>query len=130
MEQIKKTSGNKIIFYAILWTVMYIGCLLIVKKLEPAKTLGIILSFMPTIAFVLFIYNYIKGVGSMDEVQRRIQLEATVWGFSLGILLLMTLGLLDHVITLKKEDWGYTLLIPYFFAFYFLGIFISRRKYN
>ena len=85
---------------------------------------------LPTITFGLFIYNYIKGVGAMDEVQRRIQLEAVVWAFSLGLLLLMTLGLLDFVVVLKKEDWGYTHIIPYFFLFYFFGIFISRRKYN
>jgi len=130
MEKIKKSSGSKILFYGILWAVVYIVCLVIVKKLEPSKTLGVVLSFMPTITFVLFIYNFIKGVGSMDEVERRIQLEATVWGFTLGILLLMTLGLLDMVVSLNKEDWGYRHLIPYFFVFYFLGIFISRRKYN
>ena len=130
MEKLKKSEGNKILLYAILWAAVYIGCLLIVKKLEPAKTLGVIISFIPTITFGLFLYNFIKGINVMDEVERRIQLEATVWGFSLGLLLLMTLGLLDFVVILKKEDWGYTHLIPFFFVFYFMGIFISRRKYN
>ena len=130
MEKIKKSQGNTILLTGILWAVVYIASLIIIKKMEPSRTLGIILSFMPTITFVLFIYHYIKGVGSMDEVERRIQLEATVWAFSLGLLLLMTLGLLDLTVTLKKEDWGYTHLIPYFFAFYFFGIFISKRKYN
>ena len=130
MEKIRKSPGSKILFYGILWAVAYIVCLLIVKKLEPSKISGVMLSFMPTITFVLFIYNFIKGVGSMDEVERRIQLEATVWGFTLGLLLLMTLGLLDLVVSLNKEDWGYRHLVPYFFVFYFFGIFISRRKYN
>ena len=130
MEKIKKSSGRKILFYGILWAVVYIVCLLIVKKFEPSKTLGFILSFIPAIAFVLFIYNFIKGVGSMDEVERRIQLEAAVWGFTLGLLLLMTLGLLDLVVSLNKEDWGYRHLVPYFIVFYFFGIFISKRKYN
>lgn len=130
MEKIKRSPGSKILFYGILWAVVYIACLLIVKKFEPSKTVGFILSFMPTITFVLFIYNFIKGVGSMDEVERRIQLEAAVWGFTLGLLLIMTLGLLDLVVTLNKEDWGYRHLVPYFFVFYFFGIFISKRKYN
>ena len=130
MEKIKRSSGNKILFYGILWAVVYIASLLIVKKFEVSKTVGVIISFLPTITFVLFIYNYIKGIGSMDEVERRIQLEATVWGFTLGLLLLMTLGLLDLVVSLNKEDWGYRHLVPYFFVFYFLGIFVSRRKYN
>jgi hypothetical protein len=130
MEKIKKINGSNVIFYSILWAVIYIGSLLIVRKLQPPQTVGIIVSFLPTVAFIFFIYNFIKKIGSMDEVQRRIQLEATVWAFSLGLLLLMTLGLLDLVIVIKKEYWGYTDLIPYFFAFYWVGILISKRKYN
>lgn len=130
MEKIKKTYGNKIILYGLLWAIVYIACLLIMKKAAPTKTAGVVLSFMPTITFVLFIYYFIKGVGSMDEVERRIQLEAAVWAFTLSLLLLMTLGLLDLVISLKKEDWGYRHLVPYCFVFYIFGIFISKRKYN
>jgi len=130
MEKLQKSGSKKILFYSMLWAVVYISCLLIVKKSDPSRTLGVVISFLPTITFGLFIYNYIKGVGVMDEVQRRIQLEAVVWAFSLGLLLLMTLGLLDFVVVLKKEDWGFTHIIPYFFLFYFFGIFISRRKYN
>lgn len=130
MEKLQKPTGKKILFYSILWAVVYIGCLLIVKKTDTSRSMGVVISFLPTITFGLFIYNYIKGVGAMDEVQRRIQLEAVVWAFSLGLLLLMTLGLLDFVVVLKKEDWGFTHIIPYFFLFYFFGIFISRRKYN
>ncbi len=130
MDKTKKTSGTRILFYGILWAATYIICLLAVKKLTPGKTTGIVLSFIPAITFGLFIYNFIKGVGSMDEVEIRIQLEAAVWAFALGLLMLMTLGLLDLVVSLKKEDWGYRHLIPYFFIFYFFGLVISRRKYN
>ena len=130
MEKLQKPGSKKILFYSVLWAVVYIGCLLIVKKSDPSRAWGVVISFLPTITFGMFIYNYIKGVGAMDEVQRRIQLEAVVWAFSLGLLLMMTLGLLDFVVTLKKEDWGYTHIIPYLFLFYFFGIFISRRKYN
>ena len=67
----------------------------------------------------------------MDEVERRIQLEASVWAFSLGLLLLMTVGLLDSVMALKKEYWGnISFIIPCFYIFYFIGILISRRKYK
>lgn len=67
----------------------------------------------------------------MDEVEKRIHLEATVWAFSLGLLLLMTLALLDSVTTLKKGNWGNVrFIIPCFFVFYAFGIIISRRKYS
>lgn len=130
MIKTKKSSGHQVLFYGIIWAATYIICLLILKKLEPSIPLGVLLSFLPTIAFILFIYNFIKGVNAMDELERRLQLEAAVWGFTLGLLMLMTLGLLDLVISLNKEDWGYRHLIPYFFIFYLFGLFISKRKYN
>ena len=129
MEPIKKQADRKTLLFSILWALVYMGCLLVLKKLEPSKTIGFILSFLPTLTFVPFMYHYIRSINSMDEVERRIQLEATVWGFSLGLLLLMTLGLLDHVVVLKKEDWSFINLIPMFFLFYLIGIIISRRKY-
>ena len=66
----------------------------------------------------------------MDEVQIKVQMEAVVLAFSLGLLLIMTLSLLDLVINLNKENWGYRHLVPYFVIFYFIGLFISKRKYN
>ena len=130
MEPIKKQADRKTLIYSVLWAFVYMGCLIVLKKAELSKSAGILLSIVPTVFFVLFIYHYIRSISTMDEVERRIQLEATVWGFSLGLLLLMTLGLLDLVVVLKKDDWSFINLIPMFFLFYVIGIFISRRKYN
>lgn len=66
----------------------------------------------------------------MDEVQIKIQMEAVVLAFALGLLLVMTLGLIDLFIVLNPEDWSYRFLVPIFIAFYFLGLFIAKRKYN
>jgi hypothetical protein len=118
MEKTKLTPFSKVVLFAVLWFVTYTTCLLTIKKLSPGTTPGIILSLLPVITFALFIYSIIKGVASMDEVQIRVQMEAAVIAFSLGMLMIMTLGLLDLVVTLKKEDWGYRHLVPYFVVFY------------
>ena len=130
MKKVNTSNGSKVFFTLILWGLTFIICLLVVKEMSPNKTLGLILSFLPTITFAIFIYNFIKGVSSMDEVEVRIQLEATAIAFALALLMIMTLGLLDSVVILKKEDWSYRHLIPYFFTFYFAGLFFSRRKYQ
>lgn len=129
----KKTSispFNRVVLFALLWFVTYTICLLSIKNLSPGMTFGIFLSLLPVTTFALFIYSIIKGVASMDEVQIRVQMEAVVIAFSLSLLMLMTLGLLDLVIVLKKEDWGYRHLVPYFFLLYIVGLIISKRKYN
>ncbi|HVG42338.1 MAG TPA: hypothetical protein VM888_12065 [Chitinophagaceae bacterium] len=130
MEKKRNPSFNKVVLFAVLWIVTYSICFLTIKNLSPDIATGVVLSFLPVATFALFIYAIIKGVGSMDEVEIRIQMEATVIAFSLGLLALMTLGLLDLVITLKKEDWGYRHLVPYFTLFYIIGLIISKRKYN
>ena len=130
MEKKKKTPRNKVVLFAVLWLVTYSICLLAIKKISPDTGTGIILSILPVITFALFIYTIVKGVASMDEVQIRVQMEAAIIAFSLGLLMIMTLGLLDLVVTLNKEDWGYRHLVPFFAIFYFVGLFISKRKYN
>ena len=130
MEKIKITPFSKVVFFAVLWFVTYTICLFTIKKLSPDTVPGIILSLLPVITFALFVYSIIKGVTSMDEVQIRVQMEAAVIAFSLGLLMIMTLGLLDLVVALNKEDWGYRHLVPYFAIFYFVGLIISKRKYN
>ena len=131
MEKARKPQNNQIAFYCILSSLVYTVCLIVIKKFDLSSALGIMISFIPLITFILFIKKFIKNISLMDEVERSIQLEAAVWAFCLGLLSLMTLGLLDSVITLKKEYWGnVSFMIPSFYIFYFIGILISRRKYR
>lgn len=130
MKNNDKSPRNKTLGSAVLWAITYSACLLILKTWSPDPVLGIILSLLPVAAFAGFLYHLIKGVASMDEVQIRIQMEAAAVGFSLGLLMLMTLGLLDLVVVLNKEDWGYRHLVPYFAIFYFIGLIIAHRKYS
>jgi heme/copper-type cytochrome/quinol oxidase subunit 3 len=130
MDKSNKNQFGRVVFFAALWFAVYTVCFLTIKKGSPDKTLGIILALLPIVTFALFIYSIIRGVASMDEVHIRIQTEAVVIAFSLGLLTLMTLGLLDLVIEIKKEDWGHRHLVPYFALFYFIGLIVSKRKYG
>lgn len=124
-----KAADKKILLAGSVWVITYLICLLAVKKIAMIKAAAISLSLIPVLTFALFIYFFIKNIRNMDEVEKSIQLEAAVWAFSLGLLLLMTLGALDVVVVLNKKNWGYLSLVPYFVIFYFIGLFISRRKY-
>lgn len=130
MKNSKNSFGHKVLFSGLTWALVYLSCLLVNKKLHPGVELGILLSILPAACFAVFIYYYIKGIGSMDELESRIQLEASVIGFTLSLIMIMTLGLLDLVIQLNREDWGYRHLIPYFVIFYLVGLIVSKRKYH
>lgn len=130
MSKSKPLSKPSSLPYAILWVLTYSISLLLIKKITLPIPLGILLVLLTVAAFGLFIVKFSRDIGSMDEVDVRIHLEAAVIAFALGLLLLMTLGLLDLVLTLKKEDWSYRHLVPYMAIFYFIGLSISRRKYH
>lgn len=130
MDRQKKHLNDRIIVYAVIWCLSYMGSLFALKTLELPKEAGIVLTVITVLAFAVFIYKYYRSIFFMDEVQIKIQMEAVVIAFSLGLFLLMTLGLLDLFIILNKDNWSYRHLVPLFIAFYFAGLFISTRKYN
>lgn len=122
--------SNRVYAYAVIWCLSYIGSLFALKSFDLKMEVGIILTFITLLAFSIFIYKYYRSIFFMDELQIKIQMEAIVIAFSLAITLLMTLGLLDLFINLNKEDWSYRHIVPYFVLFYFIGLFISKRKYH
>ena len=66
----------------------------------------------------------------MDEVKQRVQLEAVVIGFSLTAMLMMLLFLLSLCDISNPAWFGYGHLVAYCWIFYFIGWFISSRKYG
>jgi len=130
MNTQKKHVNDRVIVYAIIWVISYIGSLLALKSFVLTLEVGIAMTVITALAFVVFMYKYYRSIFFMDEVQIKVQMEAIVIAFSLGLLLLMTLGLFDLFITLNKEDWSHRHLFPIFISFYFLGLYLSGRKYN
>lgn len=130
MEKSKKHLSDRVPVYAFIWAGSYIGSLGAMKTLELSPAVGIMLTLVPAIAFALFLYKFYRSVYFMDEVQIKIQMEAVVMAFALALFTIMTLGLIDLAVELKPEDWSYRFLVPLFVAYYFIGLFISKRKYH
>jgi hypothetical protein len=72
----------------------------------------------------------VRGARELDELEKRIQLEALAFAFVLSVLLLMTLGLLELAIPLNRDDWSYRHVWAILPTFYFGGLFIARRRYS
>jgi hypothetical protein len=92
-----------------------------------AARIGIAL--MPLPAFCGLLWAFIQSVRSVDELGRRIQLEALAIAFPLAIVLVTTLGLLEIAVPLNRDDWSYRHIWPYMGTFYLLGLWIARRRY-
>ena len=129
MSKVNKHIGDRVLVYAIIWGLSYVGSLFVLKNLSIQKEVGFVLTTITMLAFLVFIYKFYRSVWFMDEFQIKMQLEAILFAFSMCLFLLMTLGLLELFVSLKKEDWSFRHLVPLLFTFYFLGLFISKRKY-
>jgi len=130
MEQSKKIANRNSIIFALIYGATYLPAVWLLKHRVFGQPISIIIAIVPIIAFSIFIFKLIKAFSVMDEVKQRVQLEAVVIGFSLTAMLVMILFLLS-LCDISNPGWfGYANLLGYCWLFYFVGWFISKKKYG
>ena len=131
MEQSKKTANQpSVVIFALLYTATYLPVTWLLKLHKFDLPVSVIIALVPIITFAIFILKYIKAFSVMDEVKQRVQLEAVVIGFSLTTMLIMLLFLLGLCDLSYPDFFGYGQLVGYCWGFYFIGWFISKKKYG
>ena len=94
---------------------------------SPARVL---IALLPTPFFAWYLWTWMRGVSQMDELQRRIELEALGFAFPSALLVLATLGLLDVAITLNPDNFSLRntwLMMP---LLYYIGLWLAKRRYQ
>ena|SRR6476660_2052929 len=130
MEQSKKTVNQHSIIYALIYGATYLPAAWLLKHHVFGQPVSIIIAIVPVITFSIFIFKLIRAFSVMDEVKQRVQFEAVVIGFSLIAMLMMILFLLQ-LCDISNPGWfGYADLVGYCWLFYFVGWFISKKKYG
>ena len=114
-----------------LWAVTFLGARLALDKdlqLPPwVKVTAALVPILPTALFLWFVVSALRG---LDELHRRIHLEALAIAYPLAILLLVTLGFLQLAIELPTDDWSYRHVWVYLPCFYFIGLAFAWRRYR
>jgi hypothetical protein len=113
-----------------LWVLAYFGSRAALEMLQLQPGERVIVALLPLLPFAWFLWHVVSGIRSMDELERRVHLEALGIAFPLAVLLLMTLGLVQLAVDLNPEDWSYRHVWIYLPIFYFLGLVISWRRYR
>jgi len=130
MEKSKKIANRNSIIFALIYGATYLLATLLLKHRTFGQPISIIISIVPIIAFAIFIFKLIKAFSVMDEVLQRVQLEAVVIGLSLTAMLMMILFLLSLCDISNPRWFGYADMVGYCWLFYFVGWFISKKKYG
>ena len=130
MEQSKKTLNLQSVIFALIYGATSLPVVWLLKHRVFGQTVSLIIAVVPIITFSIFIFKYIKAFSAMDEVKQRVQFEAVVIGFALTAMLMMILFLLS-LCGISNPGWfGYAQLGGYCWLFYFVGWFISKKKYG
>ena len=130
VEATRKVYGTRLLIRGMLWASVYLLSrgLLELGIASPAARVAI--AFLPTPFFVYYLWTWMKGVSEMDELQRRIELEALGFAFPASLVFLATLGLLDVAITLNPDDFSLRhtwLMMP---MLYYVGLWRAQRRYQ
>ena len=133
VEQSRKIYGTRLLLRGLLWVALYVIVLWLLtgragSAIESrAARLGVAL--LPAPFFIWWLWTWMKGVMQMDELQRRIELEALAFAFPATLVLLATLGLIDSAITLNPADFRLRhvwLMMP---MLYYMGLWRAQRRY-
>ena len=91
---------------------------------QPIKTL---VALTPLIPAVLALFAYLRFLGRMDELRRRIQLEALAFGFGAAGMLTFAYGFLENAdFPLLSYIWVFPLMI----ALWGIGGAIASYRYR
>lgn len=129
IEQMKRIYGMRLLARGVLWMAVYGLSRWLLRSVE-GDGLRVAIALAPTPFFVWFLWTYINGVGQMDELERRIELEALAFAFPAAIVFISMLGLLDVAITLDPRQFSLRnvwLLMP---LLYYAGLYRAKRRYQ
>jgi hypothetical protein len=130
LEQTKRIYGIRLLVRGLLWASVYLLSRgLLEFDIQPAAA-RVAIALLPTPFFVWWLWTWMKGVGEMDELERRIELEALAFAFPIAVIVLMTLGLLDLAVPLNPDDWSMRHVWAMMPALYYAGLWRARRRYQ
>jgi len=111
--------------------VTYFGVRLLLENIALAGPLRVVVALVPVPFFVYFLLTEVRYMRNLDELQRRIQLEALAIAFPVVLLLLMTLGLLQVAgVAISQEDWSYRHIWFLALLAYGLSVRTAERRYR
>lgn len=129
LEQTRQVYGVRLLVRGLLWISVYMIARGLLNLEIASPPLRAAIALLPIPFFVWYLWTWMKGVASMDELQRRIELEALGFAFPAALVILMTVGLLDLAIALNPNDFSLHhiwLMLP---ALYYVGLWRAKRRY-
>jgi hypothetical protein len=130
IEQTKRVYGTRLLVRGLVWLSVYLLARGLLELTIPSAPARVAIALLPTPFFIYYLWTWMKGVSEMDELERRIELEALGFAFPAAVVLLMTLGLLDVAITLNPDDFGLRHVWAMMPILYYAGLWRAKSRYQ
>lgn len=124
-----RCSRERVLYAAILWMFSYFLARFALRDATLADEWRVAAALLPFAPFAWFLWAFVSSIRGLDELERRIQLEALAIAFPLVMLILMTLGLLQLAITLPATDFSFNHVWGWLPLLYFGSLAWTRRRY-
>ena len=112
------------------WFAAWIGARAVLESPSIPTWARIAAALAPVPLAAAALLTIVRGARELDELERRIQLEALATAFVLAVLLIMTLGLMELAVTLNRDDWSYRHVWAMLPMLYLAGMVFARRRYS
>jgi hypothetical protein len=96
-------------------------------ELDLDRNQEFLVALIPVIPSVIFAYTIAKAIGSLDELQRRIQLEAIGISFAGTMIVVTSYGMLERA-GISQANWGFVTLLMV--VFWLIGKLWTMWKYR
>ena len=112
------------------WFVAWIGARIALESSAVPVWARVAAALAPAPLAAAALLAILRGARELDELERRIQLEALATAFVLAVLLIMTLGLMELAVELNRDDWSYRHVWAMLPMLYLAGLVFVRRRYS
>jgi hypothetical protein len=126
----KTHPAKRAALLAAAWLIDYFAARAALEWLTLPVWGRVAIALAPVPLFAAFLYVWVHVLRAMDELERRIHLEALAIAFALTALMLTTLALMQRAVSLSFEDWSFAHVWIYLPIFYFGAVAAIARRYG
>ena len=130
VEETRRIYGTRLLVRGLLWMSVYLLAHGLLELIGPNHWTRVVIALLPMAFFAWYLWTWTDGVKKMDELQRRIELEALGFAFPATLVFLMTIGLLDLAVGFSPEVFSLHriwLIMP---LLYYIGLWRARSRYE
>jgi hypothetical protein len=129
VDATRRIYGVRLLIAGLLWASIYLIARGLLALDFGTPIVRSAIALLPVPFFVWYLWTWMNRLTEMDELERRIELEALGFAFPAALVLLMALGLLDIAITLNPDDFSLRQLWFMLPLMYYVGLWRAKRRY-